>query len=138
MSLLHPPPPGDLGPTPAGPLRPCPPRANCVCSDDPDPERRVNPLPYGSMTDAEARDRLRRILANLDRTSVTRDDLDAAGYLAAEVRTRVFGFVDDLEFRFDDAARVVHLRSGSRVGRNDLGVNQARAQEIAARWNDPA
>ena len=138
MSLLHPPPPADLGPTPAGVLRPCPPHPNCVCSDDPDPDRRVNPLPYGEMTDAEARDRLRRVLANLDRTTIARDDLDGAGYLAAECRSKVFGFVDDLEFRCDDAARVVHVRSASRVGRNDLGVNQKRAEEIAARWNDPA
>ena len=134
MSLLHPPPPSDLGPTAGGTLRPCPRHPNCVCSDDPDPARRVNPLPYGDLTPAEARDRLRRVLATLDRTAVTRDESADAGYVAAECRSKVFGFVDDLEFRFDDAARVVHLRSASRLGRNDLGVNLKRAEAIRAAW----
>ncbi len=54
-------------------------------------------------------------------------------YLHAEARSRVFGFVDDVEFLLDDDARVVHFRSVSRRGLCDFGVNRKRIERIAAR-----
>jgi uncharacterized protein (DUF1499 family) len=48
------------------------------------------------------------------------------------------GFVDDVEFWFDPAAGVVQLRSASRVGRGDLGVNRQRIEAIRRRLADPA
>jgi uncharacterized protein (DUF1499 family) len=43
-------------------------------------------------------------------------------------------FVDDVEFHADDSARVIHLRSASRVGTSDFGVNRKRAEAIRAAW----
>ena len=51
-----------------------------------------------------------------------------ANYLYAEFRSRLLGFVDDVEFFFDGV--VVHVRSASRLGRRDFGVNRARVEEI--------
>jgi len=42
-------------------------------------------------------------------------------------------FVDDVEFWFDPAANVVQVRSASRIGRKDFGVNRARIENIRAR-----
>jgi uncharacterized protein (DUF1499 family) len=42
-------------------------------------------------------------------------------------------FVDDAEFWFDPVAGVIQVRSASRVGRGDLGVNRARIESIRAR-----
>ena len=42
-------------------------------------------------------------------------------------------FVDDTEFWFDPAAQVVQVRSSSRVGHGDLGVNRERIEHIRAR-----
>jgi uncharacterized protein (DUF1499 family) len=54
-------------------------------------------------------------------------------YLYAQFTTALMRFVDDVEFWFDPAAGVVQVRSASRVGRGDLGVNRARIEAIRAR-----
>jgi uncharacterized protein (DUF1499 family) len=53
-------------------------------------------------------------------------------YLRAEFETRWLRFVDDVEFWFDPAAGVVQVRSASRVGRGDWGVNRARVEALRA------
>jgi uncharacterized protein (DUF1499 family) len=51
-----------------------------------------------------------------------------------EFRTPVIGFIDDVEFRFDDRAGMIHFRSASRLGRSDLGVNRKRMETLRARY----
>ena len=51
-------------------------------------------------------------------------------YLRAEFTTRWLGFVDDAEFWFDAQGNAVQVRSASRVGRKDFGVNRARIEAI--------
>jgi uncharacterized protein (DUF1499 family) len=51
-------------------------------------------------------------------------------YLYVQFTTRWMKFVDDTEFWFDPEARVIQVRSASRVGSGDLGVNRARVEEI--------
>jgi len=57
----------------------------------------------------------------------------SALYLYAEFTTPVLGFVDDVEFLLDAQARVIHVRSASRLGRRDFGVNRKRVEAIRAR-----
>lgn len=59
-------------------------------------------------------------------------------YLYAQFTTALMRFVDDVEFWFDPAAGVVQVRSASRVGRSDLGVNRARIENIRARLHGGA
>jgi uncharacterized protein (DUF1499 family) len=54
-------------------------------------------------------------------------------YLYAQFTTAMLRFVDDVEFWFDPAANVVQVRSASRIGRKDFGVNRARIENIRAR-----
>jgi len=113
-----------------GRLWPCPDSPNCVGSEDPKPDRRVEPLRYqGELS--SARDRLRRALATLPRTRIVEDRED---YLRAECTSAVFRFTDDLEARFDDAQKTIHLRSASRVGHSDLGANRERIERLRAAW----
>jgi uncharacterized protein (DUF1499 family) len=51
-------------------------------------------------------------------------------YLHAEFTTPLLRFVDDVEFLADPAAGVIHVRSASRVGYSDLGVNRRRVRRI--------
>lgn len=53
-----------------------------------------------------------------------------ADYLYAQYTTKLMKFVDDVEFWFDPAAQVVQVRSASRVGRGDRGVNRARIEAL--------
>ena len=103
----------------------CPPSPNCVSSLDPDPARRVGPIPFRG-TAAEAREDLEKVLRSLPRATIR----SSSGIVVqAEFRTRL-GFVDDVEFRIDEAAGVIHVRSASRKGYWDFGVNRRRVEAI--------
>ena len=54
-------------------------------------------------------------------------------YLHAEFTSRIFRFVDDVEFLLEDG--IIHVRSASRVGRWDLGANRARIEDIRGRFS---
>jgi uncharacterized protein (DUF1499 family) len=52
------------------------------------------------------------------------------GYLRAEFTTFIFRFVDDVEFLWDENEKVLHIRSASRCGYFDLGVNRRRMEKL--------
>jgi uncharacterized protein (DUF1499 family) len=51
-------------------------------------------------------------------------------YLYAEFASQLLGFVDDVEFYLDPAESVIQVRSASRLGQSDLGVNRQRVEAI--------
>ena len=110
---------GDAG------LPPCPSSPNCVSSRDPDPARRVDPIPFRG-TVAEAREDLETVVRSLSRAAIVETSVTM---VRAEFRS-LLGFVDDVEFRIDEAAGVIHVRSASRKGYWDLGVNRRRVGAI--------
>lgn len=113
-----------------GNLMPCPASPNCVSSHETDPSRSVEPLRY-TVPRKQAWDAVLSILNESPRARVvtTHDN-----YIHAEFRSRVFGFVDDMEFFFDDAAPLIHVRSASRIGYSDLGVNRKRVEAFRERF----
>ena len=58
-------------------------------------------------------------------------------YLYAQYTTKWMRFVDDAEFWFDPAAQRVQVRSASRLGHGDLGVNRARIEALRQRLSSP-
>jgi uncharacterized protein (DUF1499 family) len=54
------------------------------------------------------------------------------GYLYAQYTTQLMKFVDDVEFWHDPAAQVIQVRSASRLGKSDLGVNRKRIEAVRA------
>ncbi len=84
----------------------------------------------GELTPAKARLR-QAVLAAGNATFVVEED----AYWHIEFRSRLFRFVDDVEFLFDLAGKQIHVRSASRVGRSDLGVNRTRVEKIRALFN---
>lgn len=124
----------ELPPPPAvHQLAPCPERPNCVSSLARDATHRVEPLPLrGSPEQALAR--LREIIEAMPRTSV--DELGER-HLKARFRSRIFRFVDDVELVVDAEAGLVHVRSASRLGYSDRGVNRQRVEAIRSRYLAP-
>jgi uncharacterized protein (DUF1499 family) len=57
---------------------------------------------------------------------------ETPGYLYAQCQTRWLKFTDDLEIALDESARVIHVRSASRLGKSDLAVNRKRVEAIRA------
>ncbi|HVC11453.1 MAG TPA: DUF1499 domain-containing protein [Burkholderiales bacterium] len=122
--------PDNLGVT-DGRLTPCRPTPNCVSSqaDPTDARHYVAPLAFaGSAQQVMAA--LRRVIEATPRATVIRQ---APNYLYAEFRSRLLGFVDDVEFICDEKSRAIHVRSASRLGHSDFGVNRARVEAIRAR-----
>jgi uncharacterized protein (DUF1499 family) len=114
-----------------GRLASCGRRLNCVSSQaDPGAAQRyVAPIPFkGSAVDALAA--ARRAVESMRRATIVRHE---GNYLHAEFRSRLMGYVDDVEFTYDDKAGVLHLRSASRLGRRDFEVNRKRVEALRAR-----
>lgn len=78
----------------------------------------------------EALQRIRKVVEAMPGAKVIKYD---SGYLYAQFTTPMMKFVDDTEFWFDARAGVVQVRSASRIGRKDFGVNRARVEAIRAR-----
>ena len=105
-----------------GRFAPCKRSPNCVSSqaDPADREHYIAPL-KGTM------DEVRGAVNSLPRTRIV---LEQPNYLYAEFRSRLLGYVDDVEFFADGG--VIHVRSASRLGRRDFGVNRNRVERLRA------
>lgn len=107
-------------------LPPCPASPNCVSSDATDKAHRVEPYRL-LVAPRQGWQALLEVLAALPRTTVaTKTD----GYLHAESHSAIFGFVDDVEFQLRPAGKIIAVRSASRMGYWDLGVNRRRVEQI--------
>ncbi len=71
--------------------------------------------------------RIKAIVEGMDGAKVMKSE---PGYLYAQFTTKLMKFVDDVEFWFDPAANAIQVRSASRVGRGDMGVNRKRIEAV--------
>lgn len=113
-----------------GKLAPCPSSPNCVSSQSSDREHAVDPLSFTG-TAAEAHDGIKKIILSMKRARII---TDTGTYIHAEFASAIFGFVDDVEFWFDESTKLIHVRSAARLGYSDLGVNRKRVEYIRAQW----
>lgn len=111
-----------------GSLRPCPSSPNCVCSDDPRPSHHVEPLRLAAPA-AEAWAAAATEIGAWPRTRIVSRSGER---LHAECRSALFGFVDDVELVLRAKLGEIAVRSASRVGFGDLGVNRRRVEALRA------
>jgi uncharacterized protein (DUF1499 family) len=114
-----------------GKLTPCPDKPNCVHSAETDPRHAIAPLAFTGNPD-EAMQTLHTIISRMKRTQVITRQVD---YLYVEVASKLLGFVDDVEFALDRQAQCIQVRSASRLGYGDFGVNRKRIETIRAVFN---
>jgi len=119
-----------------GRFLPCPGSPNCVSSMETFGRAAIAPLDYGPLSRDQA---LRRLLDVLEADKscliVESSELENGGYyLRAEYRSRLFRFVDDVEFLLVPESNLVHVRSASRIGYSDMGVNRKRVEDIRRRF----
>ena len=115
-----------------GYLSPCPETPNCVVSQNADNTHAIAPIEYHTDL-ATARETLLKVLTAVPRTEVVEQ---TDNYIRAQSKSRIFKFIDDLEFYFPSDEPVIHLRSASRVGESDLGVNRRRSEQIRLAMRD--
>lgn len=111
-----------------GRLGTCPDSPNCVSSFEARESHQIAPL-EASLAQVRAQ------VLEMPGAQIIREQDQ---YLYAEFTTRLMGFVDDVEF-YEQAGRT-HVRSASRLGKSDLGVNRKRIEAIrqALAGTDPS
>ena len=109
-------------------LAACPSSPNCVSSDAADSTHSITAFSL-AIPSGEAWPAVRRAVGSLARAKIISETSD---YLHAECTSAVFGFVDDLELHLRSAEGVIAVRSASRLGYSDLGVNRRRIEDLRA------
>lgn len=113
----------------SGQLTPCPSTPNCVNSQILDANQ-IEPLTYSSSA-TEALAKLKTVIESFKQAEIIKA---TDNYLYAEFTIPIFGFVDDVEFLLEPDG-IIHVRSASRLGESDLGVNRKRIETIRAKLN---
>jgi uncharacterized protein (DUF1499 family) len=107
-------------------LPPCPNSPNCVSSLATDEGHFIAPFKIIGNVEA-AWTELKNALISQSRTVIT----DETGVtLHAQATSLVFRFVDDIDAMLDADAGIIHIRSASRVGYGDFGVNRKRVEKL--------
>jgi uncharacterized protein (DUF1499 family) len=110
----------------AASLAPCPDSPNCVSSDAADAAHAIPPFDLAAPPQQAWR-AARAALEGMPRTRVV---TDTGSYLHAECTSAIFRFVDDLELQLRASEGRIAVRSASRLGRGDMGVNRRRVEEL--------
>jgi len=113
-------------------FRPCSDSPNCVSSQSTDKAHFIKPLRYSGAL-ADARQKLINILENTKRVRLVNIEPD---YIHAEFRSLVFHFVDDVEFYFPSEETIIHIKSASRSGYYDFGVNRRRVERLRSAFEN--
>ena len=112
-----------------GNLKSPPSSPNAVSSQASGGYHQIAPLAYKGSPE-QAMKALKTIVEGTPNTRIVEIKPD---YLYAEYTSALMGFVDDVEFYFPANAKIIHVRSASRLGHSDLGANRKRIEAIRAR-----
>ena len=116
-----------------GKLIQCPTKPNCVSSQISGNTHFIEPI-MSNKTQLQTKEQLVKILNAATNTTIkeVKDD-----YIRVEFVSAVFRFVDDVEFYFpttNSKQIIIHVRSASRIGRSDFGVNRKRIENIRTQF----
>ncbi|MEM7207416.1 MAG: DUF1499 domain-containing protein [Pseudomonadota bacterium] len=107
-------------------LQICPDTANCVCSCEERESHRVDPIGFDGDTAPAMRALLTIINAQNGSVVVTQTH----NYLHVTFKSRLIGYVDDVEFLINENTKKIDVRSASRIGQGDFGANRKRVENI--------
>ncbi len=113
-----------------GKLAKCSWKPNCVCSQYQEDEKHyISPIDSRGSVEATWGD-LIKLISQDESAQIKQQN---SQYLHVEYSSRGLGFVDDVEFLASPEESVIHVRSASRLGIRDFGVNRRRIEDIKAR-----
>ena len=124
---------GDASGLVEGMLSKCPNKPNCVCSEyKDDANHYIDPISIPQNITFDTFSLLKNVIQDMGGNVHIKSD----NYLAATFTSAIFKFVDDLEIRIDSTQKVIHIRSASRVGYSDMGVNKKRTELLKKLFNN--
>ncbi|TMX72930.1 DUF1499 domain-containing protein [Vibrio rotiferianus] len=103
---------------------PCGDKPNCVSTQDTREEYNLTPF---TLTESTNIDAIEQVALELPGAKTA---VKEGNYLRIECTSKIMRFVDDLELKIEDNQLIV--RSESRVGYSDFGVNRKRAEQLRA------
>jgi len=113
-------------------LSPCPGTPNCVSSQEKNAQHRIQSLTFEDSLEL-AKERLHRVIKSMRGAKIITQEVV---YWHVEFTTQLLRFIDDVEFYFDGSHSTIHVRSASRQGYWDLGVNRRRVENIRSRFEE--
>jgi uncharacterized protein (DUF1499 family) len=110
-----------------GKLAKCPDKPNCISTEyEADASHYIEPIAFSQSNTSIVLSRLKNSVREMGGSIQAETD----NYLAATFTSSFFRFIDDLEIRIDMDQKLIHMRSASRVGTSDLGVNRERVGRL--------
>ena len=109
-------------------LKPCPESPNCVSTQTQQKSKQMDPIPF----ELDTKEVLKIIKGVVESLPNTRLEKESDHYLHYTFKSKIFRFIDDVEFLIDAEQKLIHFRSASRTGYSDMGVNKKRMTEITA------
>jgi len=106
---------------------PCPSSPNCVSSMTEDASNFIEPIRYSNASIHDAKSVIIELLNEAERCEIVEQK---EYYIHAEFRSKVFNFVDDVEFYFPLTEKLIHVKSASRLGYYDFEKNKNRMKQI--------
>lgn len=88
----------------------------------------MDPIPF-TLDPKEVLKVIKSVVENLPSTHLEKESIN---YLHYTFKSKIFRFIDDVEFLIDAEQKLIHFRSASRTGYSDMGVNKKRMTEITA------
>jgi uncharacterized protein (DUF1499 family) len=107
-------------------LQACPESPNCVSSQSTDSAHAIEPIRFEG-NGRRAMQALKQVIDDAERSDIIKAD---DNYLYAEFTSQLMGFVDDVEFYVNETEQTIEVRSASRMGESDLGVNRKRIEAL--------
>jgi len=114
-------------------LEPCPGKKNCVCSQDSRKEYYIEPFAFTKNSGAESIEMMITLCRqNFNRCKVVKHEPQSAHLTFSSA---LMQFTDDMHFLADESTKLIHIRSASRIGYSDLGVNRKRVEKLRQLYN---
>lgn len=108
-------------------LTKCPDKPNCICTEfESDVSHYIEPIVFTQANTSEVLAKLKNNILDMGGSI----EAENGNYLAATFTSSLFKFVDDLEVRIDMDQKLIHIRSASRVGYSDRGINLKRIEQL--------
>jgi uncharacterized protein (DUF1499 family) len=107
-------------------LPPCQDTPNCVSSHASDKKHYIAPFKISGDPETAWKE-LRKAILEHARMLITHETETT---LHAEATSLVMHFVDDIDAILDAEAGLIHVRSASRIGHSDFGVNRKRLESL--------
>jgi uncharacterized protein (DUF1499 family) len=110
----------------------CPEPPKCASSEEKNTAKFIEPFSFDDQP-AQAMARLKTAVLSEDNATITKQQPTT---LYAEVRSQIFGFVDDVKFVLLPEQNTIQVRSSARTGYSDFGVNRRRLERIREVFNE--